>query len=56
MLGVALLERCGTGFDALAVAKIWLDYLPAGRIVTAERVNHTSAIEFTFGTSGPDQP
>jgi hypothetical protein len=31
---------CGTGFDALDVAKIWLDYLPAGRIVTAERVNH----------------
>lgn len=40
MLGVALLERCGTGFDALDVAKIWLDYLPAGRIVTAERGNH----------------
>ena len=38
MLGVALLERCGADFDALDVAKLWLDYLPAGRIFTAERV------------------
>src|SRR5438105_13694796 len=38
MLGLALLERCGTEFDSLDVAKIWLDYLPAGRIFTAERV------------------
>jgi len=38
MLGVALLERCGTGFDVLDVAKIWLDYMPPGRIFTAERV------------------
>jgi len=38
MLGLALLERCGAGFDALDVAKIWLDYLPPGRIFTAERV------------------
>ena len=38
MLGVALLERCGTDFDALDVAKLWLDFLPPGRIFTAERV------------------
>jgi ADP-ribosylglycohydrolase len=38
MLGVALLERCGPGFDSLDVAKLWLDFLPPGRIFTAERV------------------
>jgi ADP-ribosylglycohydrolase len=38
MLGVALLERAGPSFTSLDVAKIWLDYLPAGRIFTAERV------------------
>jgi ADP-ribosylglycohydrolase len=38
MLGVALLERCGTGFTVLDVAKLWLDYLPPGRVFTAERV------------------
>jgi ADP-ribosylglycohydrolase len=38
MLGVALLERCGPRFDALDVAKLWLDLLPPGRIFTAERV------------------
>ena len=45
MLGVALLERCGTGFDALDVAKIWLDYMPAGRIFTAERVALRNLLE-----------
>ena len=45
MLGVALLERCGTGFDALDVAKIWLDYLPSGRIFTAERVAMRNLLE-----------
>ncbi|MBA3842874.1 MAG: ADP-ribosylglycohydrolase family protein [Actinobacteria bacterium] len=38
MLGVALLERAGTSFASLDVAKIWLDLLPPGRIFTAERV------------------
>src|SRR5262245_52989237 len=38
MLGVALLERRGTEFTALDVAKLWLDFLPPGRIFTAERV------------------
>jgi ADP-ribosylglycohydrolase len=38
MLGVALLERCGHEFDSHDVAKLWLDYLPPGRIFTAERV------------------
>jgi ADP-ribosylglycohydrolase len=37
MLAVALLER-ERDFDALDVAKIWLDFLPPGRIFTAERV------------------
>jgi ADP-ribosylglycohydrolase len=45
MLAVALLERCGTGFDALDVAKIWLDYLPSGRIFTAERVAMRNLLE-----------
>jgi ADP-ribosylglycohydrolase len=45
MLGVALLERCGTGFDAQDVAKIWMDYLPAGRIFTAERVALRNLLE-----------
>jgi ADP-ribosylglycohydrolase len=38
MLGVALLESSGTDFVALDVAKLWLDFLPPGRIFTAERV------------------
>jgi ADP-ribosylglycohydrolase len=38
LLGVALLERCGASFTAVDVAKIWLDFLPPGRIFTAERV------------------
>jgi ADP-ribosylglycohydrolase len=38
MLGVALLERDGSAFTSLDVAKIWLDFLPPGRIFTAERV------------------
>ena len=45
MLGVALLERAGTGFDALDVAKIWLDYMPPGRIFTAERVAMRNLLE-----------
>jgi ADP-ribosylglycohydrolase len=45
MLGVLLLERCGHGFDALDVAKIWLDYLPGGRIFTAERVALRNLLE-----------
>jgi len=45
MLGVALLERCGTGFDALDVAKMWMDYMPAGRIFTAERVALRNLLE-----------
>jgi ADP-ribosylglycohydrolase len=45
MLALALLERCGTEFDPLDVAKIWLDYLPAGRIFTAERVALRNLLE-----------
>ncbi len=45
MLGVALLERCGTGFDSEDVAKLWLDYMPAGRIFTAERVALRNLLE-----------
>jgi ADP-ribosylglycohydrolase len=44
MLGVALLERARE-FDALDVAKIWLDYLPPGRIFTAERVAMRNLLE-----------
>jgi ADP-ribosylglycohydrolase len=45
MLAVALLERRGTGFDSFDVAKLWLDYLPAGRIFTAERVALRNLLE-----------
>ncbi|MBA2332673.1 MAG: ADP-ribosylglycohydrolase family protein [Actinobacteria bacterium] len=45
MLGVVLLERCGTDFDALDVAKVWLDYMPPGRIFTAERVAMRNLLE-----------
>lgn len=45
MLGLALLERCGSGFGSLDVAKIWLDLLPPGRIFTAERVAMRNLLE-----------
>ena len=45
MLGVSLLERHGTGFAAVDVAKAWLDFLPAGRIFTAERVALRNLLE-----------
>jgi ADP-ribosylglycohydrolase len=45
MLGVVLLERHGTAFDSLDVAKLWLDYQPAGRIFTAERVAVRNLLE-----------
>ena len=45
MLGIALLERCGTEFTSLDVAKLWLDYLPPGRIFTAERVAMRNLLE-----------
>jgi ADP-ribosylglycohydrolase len=45
MLGLVLLERAGTGFDSLDVAKLWLDYQPPGRIFTAERVAVRNLLE-----------
>ena len=45
MLGVGLLERCGTAFTSLDVAKLWLDFLPPGRIFTAERVAMRNLLE-----------
>lgn len=45
MLALLLLERCGTGFDSTDVAAIWCDYLPAGRIFTAERVALRNLLE-----------
>jgi ADP-ribosylglycohydrolase len=45
MLGLVVLERHGTPFDALDVAKAWLDYLPPGRIFTAERVAMRNLLE-----------
>ena len=45
MLGVVLLERSGRGFSPLDVAKLWLDYLPPGRIFTAERVAMRNLLE-----------
>lgn len=45
MLAVTLLEGCGPRFDTMDVAKAWLDYLPAGRIFTAERVALRNLLE-----------
>jgi ADP-ribosylglycohydrolase len=45
LLGVALLERCGRDFTAVDVARIWLDYLPPGRIFTAERIAMRNLLE-----------
>jgi ADP-ribosylglycohydrolase len=45
MLSLVLLERHGTGFSAPDVAKAWLDFLPAGRIFTAERVAMRNLLE-----------
>jgi ADP-ribosylglycohydrolase len=45
MLAVVLLERGGTSFDVDDVAKLWLDFLPAGRIFTAERVALRNLLE-----------
>ncbi len=38
MLAVLLLERAGAGFTTEDVARLWLDFQPAGRIFTAERI------------------
>lgn len=51
ILGVILLERHGTSFATTDVAKAWLDYLPAGRIFTAERVALRNLLE---GVVPPD--
>jgi ADP-ribosylglycohydrolase len=48
MLALVILERGGTAFTALDVAKAWLDYLPPGRIFTAERVAMRNLLE-AFG-------
>ena len=45
MLAVVLLERAGRDFGVLDVAKLWLDYLPPGRIFTAERVAMRNLLE-----------
>ena len=45
ILGVIVLERHGTGFTTVDVAKAWMDYLPAGRIFTAERVALRNLLE-----------
>src|SRR5262249_11110801 len=45
MLALVILERGGTSFTALDVAQAWLDYLPPGRIFTAERVAMRNLLE-----------
>jgi ADP-ribosylglycohydrolase len=45
MLGVVLLERCGTRFEPADVAKLWLDYQPPGRVFTAERIAVRNLLE-----------
>jgi ADP-ribosylglycohydrolase len=51
ILGLIVLERHGTAFTTDDVAKAWLDYLPAGRIFTAERVALRNLLE---GFLAPD--
>ena len=38
MLATLVLEQRGSSFTSLDIAKAWLDYLPPGRIFTAERI------------------
>ncbi len=38
MLATLVLEQSGSSFTSLDIAKAWLDYLPPGRIFTAERI------------------
>jgi len=45
MLAVVLLERARSDFSPVDVAKLWLDYLPPGRIFTAERVAMRNLLE-----------
>jgi ADP-ribosylglycohydrolase len=45
MLALVILEQRGTAFSALDIAKAWLDYLPPGRIFTAERVAMRNLLE-----------
>ena len=45
MLAVLLLERAGRDFAAVDVARLWLEYLPPGRIFTAERVAMRNLLE-----------
>jgi ADP-ribosylglycohydrolase len=45
MLAIVLLERAGPDFSSVDVAKLWLDYLPSGRIFTAERVAMRNLLE-----------
>lgn len=45
MLAVVILERAGRDFTALDVAKAWLDFMPPGRIFTAERVAMRNLLE-----------
>ncbi len=45
MLAVVVLEQYGSDFDASDVARAWLDFLPAGRIFTAERVALRNLLE-----------
>ena len=53
-------SRCSSaaarGFDALDVAKIWLDFLPPGRIFTAERVAMRNLLEAYLPPRDGDAP
>lgn len=45
VLGLELLETHGPRFDVEAVATLWLDSLPAGRVFTAERAAYRNLLE-----------
>ncbi|MBC9719646.1 ADP-ribosylglycohydrolase family protein [Streptomyces sp. TRM66268-LWL] len=45
VLGLLLLERIGRDFTTSDVANLWLDELPAGRTVTAERIAYRNLLQ-----------
>ncbi|MCX4471440.1 ADP-ribosylglycohydrolase family protein [Micromonospora sp. NBC_01655] len=51
LLALRVLETHGSGFTSADVAQAWLDWLPAGRVFTAERVAYRNLL---LGLTPPD--
>ncbi|WP_433280492.1 ADP-ribosylglycohydrolase family protein [Micromonospora sp. CA-244673] len=51
LLALRVLETHGPGFTSADVAQAWLDWLPAGRVFTAERVAYRNLL---LGLTPPD--